>query len=155
MLSTTYALPPPMMKTSAWRSLPQSSCLVGDRSKSSFSGCTSRFSSVVLRTQIFHSVMLLLLLLLTGKSITFPPQVAAGEPVRKTIPQSMKFCVHKSLSAIVYTIPALEQLLTRVGVAGINWASPSTAISPVTSLEVFVFKRLVAITPGVENVRKW
>ena len=67
---------------------------------------------MVLRTQIFHSVtlllLLLLLLLLTGKRITLPPQVAAGEPVRKKIPQSMKFCMHKSLSAVVYTIPTRE-----------------------------------------------
>lgn len=37
--------------------------------------------------------------------------------------------------------------------AGTNWASPSTTISPVTSCKVFVSKRLAAMTLGVANVQ--
>lgn len=74
---------------------------------------------VVLRTHIFHSITLSSLPL-TGKSITFPPQVAAGESVRKVIPQSMNGFVHKQACQLFVSpsdtcIPGFEQLLTRVG----------------------------------------
>lgn len=55
-----------------------------------FSGCKSKQSSLVLKIQIFHSIVSApLISLFAGKNKTFPLQVAAGDSVRKTIGQSM------------------------------------------------------------------
>lgn len=85
---STYALPPPMMKTRVSKSRPN--CLAGPESRLSSSAWRSKLSNRVLRIQNFHSIVSLPpCSVLIGKKRTFPRQVAPGDSVRNTIGQSM------------------------------------------------------------------
>lgn len=97
LLVLTYALPPPIIKTSVSKVSRLSNLLAGAFSKDSSSGCRSKLSSLVLKIQIFHFIgSSELRPLFTGNSNIFPPHLAAGDSVLKEIPQSMKCYMTKS-----------------------------------------------------------